>query len=287
MRTDRTFVCTDCRVRSWPVRRCPACGETNALVDLERSPDAIAKDPRRTSGRADAAATVSGLGVLGTVGSLTAVLSGSLGLGEVGLVFSLPLLLGGVAMWPRGKQRVVPGDLRYRVLDSPVVRARAERARHEGEVRARATLKAPLSGRECVAWRLWAEGAHGALDDAMAVPFTIVIGAGAPDVEVDARIASIDLAPPDAEPAPLPAPDAELSAWLRARGVEHGDGLLVQEAVLVAGDPVEVTGTARRESSGDGYRGTRTREVLADLPGSPLIVRTLPSGRVGRSVSNA
>ena len=45
MRTDRTFVCTDCRVRCWPVRRCPACGDAEALVDLEASPELVSRDP--------------------------------------------------------------------------------------------------------------------------------------------------------------------------------------------------------------------------------------------------
>nr|MDQ3037600.1 hypothetical protein [Myxococcota bacterium] len=60
MRTDRTFVCTDCRIRCWPVRRCPACGETRALLDLEREPEKIGRPPTGTRGRADVA-TATGL----------------------------------------------------------------------------------------------------------------------------------------------------------------------------------------------------------------------------------
>lgn len=235
MRTDRTFVCTDCRVRCWPVRRCPACGETKALVDLEQEPERISTFPTGMPGASH-------------------------------------------GRWPVRK---------YDPLGSPIVRARARRASKVGLVRPRGTLTAPLSGRECVAWRLVAEGRRGVLDDACGVPFRLSAEDGS-EVEVDATIASIDLPVPDVEAAPLLTIDAELAAWLRARAVDPSDGpLLVREAILQAGDAIEVIGTSRRETRADGYRGSAEREIFSDVPGSPLIVRPPvdPEGPTPRSIA--
>jgi hypothetical protein len=279
MRTDRTFVCTDCRVRTWPVRRCPACGETVALVDLEREPGRIDALPRPVdgSGRETAAVTTGLLGGLGLAGSILSGLGGMIGLAELGLLISLPLVFGSAVLWPRNRQRIVPGDLRFRVLDAPVVRARAARVTERGEVRAGALLTAPLSGRACVAWRLQGEGPRGALDDAEGSVFFVRRGDGEPDLEVDATIATLELPLPAGELAPLPPPGEARRAWLRARAVDRLDApLLVREAVLLEGDEVEIVGTTRRETRADGYRGSSTREVMADLPGSPLLVRPPP-----------
>ncbi|UJR82836.1 hypothetical protein [Sandaracinus amylolyticus] len=287
MRTDRTFVCTHCRVRSWPVRRCPACGETKSLVDLEEQPDAIARGPRIPSSEPPSgAALTTMLGGAGLLGSMVALGVGAIVVSEVGFFLSIPLVVIG-AMKLKASPDAPPGDLRYRVLESPIVRARAERVVRTGTVKARATLRAPLSGRECVAWRLWAEGPHGAIDDAMAVPFAIEIGGGEPDVEVDAAIATIDLPAPERDPEPLPRVDATLARWLLARGVRRPESLRAREAILDAGTLVEVGASARTETKADGYRGARTRDVLADLPGSPLIVRCPPPVLARPHASNA
>ncbi|AKF04558.1 hypothetical protein [Sandaracinus amylolyticus] len=287
MRTDRTFVCTHCRVRSWPVRRCPACGETTSLVDLEQHPDAIARGPRvPTSEPPSGAALTTMLGGAGLLGSVIALGIGAIAISEVGFFVSIPLMVIGAARMKNAPDSP-PGDLRYRVLESPIVRARAERVVHTGSVKARGMLRAPLSGRECVAWRLWGEGPYGAIDDAMAVPFAVAIGGGEPDVEVDAAIATIDLPAPERDPEPLPRVDETLARWLLARGVHRPESLRVREAIVEPGALVEVAASARTETKADGYRGARTRDVLADLPGSPLIVRCPPPVLARPSASNA
>nr|MDQ3037870.1 hypothetical protein [Myxococcota bacterium] len=197
---------------------------------------------------------------------------------EIGLAVGLPLAVAAFLLWPRDRAKMAwrpdAPELRYRALEAPVVRAAAERVSEQGRVRARATLVAPLSGRPCVAWRLVGEGPHGPIDDARAVPFMLTGEGGEADVEVDATIASIELAVPVAEPVQLRDPSAELAAWLRARGADPAVApIFLREAILEEGAEIEVIGTSSRQTRADGYRGSSTRDVLADLPGSPLIVR--------------
>lgn len=286
MRTDRTFACTECRIRCWPVRRCPACGETRALVDLEREPLRIGERPRAGSARSDAAIVSGTLGGIGLTLAAGAATSGMLAVAEVALMLGVPMTLLGVLLRPKRLADLPMAALPYRPLESPVVRARADRVAEMGRVRARETLIAPLSGARCVAWRISGEGPHGPIDDGRATRFAIARvaeghEAGEPLVEVDASIATLDLPFPDVAPAPLASIDTELAAWLLARGADvSASPPSVREAVLREDDLVEVIGTPRRETRADGYRGSRTRDVLSDLPGSPLIVRAAaPDGR--------
>lgn len=292
MRTDRTFACTDCRIRCWPVRRCPACGETRALVDLEQDAAKILAPPTGTVGRADLATATGLAGGAGLTVAAAAAAKGMLALAEIGLAIGLPLAVSAFLLWPRDRAKLATKpdapELRYRALESPVVRATAERVSEHGRVRARGTLAAPISGRPCVAWRLVGEGPRGTIDDARGVPFTLVADDGEPEVEIDATIASIDLPLSDAEPIVLRDPDAELAAWLRARGADPAAGeVTLREAILEEGAAIEVIGTSHRETRADGYRGSSTREVLSDLPGSPLIVRppVVPPAPDGRSIA--
>ena len=292
MRTDRTFACTDCRIRCWPVRRCPACGETRALVDLDQDAAKILRPPTGTVGRADLATATGLVGGAGLTIAAAAATQGILALAEIALAIGLPLVISGFLMWPRDRAKLArkpdAPELRYRALESPVVRESAERVSELGRVRARGTITAPISGRPCVAWRLVGEGPRGPIDDARGVPFVLVAEDGGPEVEVDATIASIDLPVPDAEPLVLQDPDAELAAWLRARGADPAAGtVVVREAILEEGAAIEVIGTSRRVTRADGYRGSSTQDVLADVPGSPLIVRppVVPAAPDGRSIA--
>lgn len=279
MRTDRTFVCTDCRIRCWPVRRCPACGETRALVDLERHPEKIVEPPTGTTGRADLAAGTGTAGVLGLVVAAAGAVEGMLAVAELGLMIGGPLLVAAFLLRPRNAAKLAakqPDDalLRYRPLESPVVRSDKERVIEAGRVRAREILIAPLSQRPCVAWRLVGEGKHGRIDDARGTRFELVGEHGEPELDVDATIASLDLRGPAYEPGIIPPPDDELAAWLRARGADpRPEALTLRELILEEGARIEVIGSTRRETRADGYRGSITRDVLSDLPGSPLIVR--------------
>lgn len=278
MRTDRTFVCTGCRVRSWPVRRSPACGETRYLGDLEQAP--LAELERRVSAPSGdwVGGTLVGGGALGIFGTVLLFSSGLVGPAEIALGSSLVSIVLGLVRKPK---RTASAREPYRLLESPIARAKMPRSTHRGRVRARGTLISPLTGRPCVAWRLVGGSGSMPLDDGRALPFTVLTGRD--EVEVDAQVATLELAVPDGEPRPLraePVPlDPELGGWLAARGIDPTGALLARESILAEDDEVEVVGTPTTETRADGYRGHSRREVLADLPGSPLIVRS--GGRSG------
>jgi hypothetical protein len=258
MRTDRTYVCTDCRIRCWPVRRCPGCGETRALSDLAKVPDAIARSvepPPPPAAPRDRSILV-GLGVSTTIGGVALGLAlMSLAVAEVAIMIGLPLIVAGSLRLPRRARAViVDRGAPFVPLECPVVRDAMLEGRREvrGVVRARGRLVAPLSGRECIAYRLVGEGRHGLLDDALGGRFEVVLSDGS-SVEVDGSVGTFDL-PISEEPLrSLETTSPELDAWLAARGADRT--VRVRESILEGGDLVEVI------------------DVLADLPGSPLIVR--------------
>jgi hypothetical protein len=282
VRTDRTYVCLDCRIRCWPVRACPGCGETRALFDLAKDPNPGARptESRRATATGPALLTM-GLTALGSTVPLFS--SGALPLAEVALFFGIPLTIAGAVVTAMSRPRVraahAPEDERmpaWQTLGSPVVRSRAERERIVGRVEARGgeVLASPITKRPCVAWRLSGDGDHGAIDDARGMRFTVRLEGG-DAIEVDATVASIDL-PFEDDPGELAA-DGEIASWLAARGVvSPGTPHAFREARLQHGDRVEVEGAPRREARAAGYRGSEVSTVLVDRPGSPLIVRRNP-----------
>ena len=284
MRTDRTYVCTDCRLRLWPVARCPGCQRDDALADLEKEPAAIERHARADEASTMPWLAVGGVGASVSIGLLVvAVEAVSLGVAELAAIIGLPsalaMVLGGRGSADAKKRVERARATPYSCAAGPVVRDDSERASLTGTVIARAgvqgTLRAPISGTECIAFRLVGEGPRGAIDDARAERFDLARDAGAA-VLVDARLATIALEP-DSEPLSTWTVPAD-TAWLGARGIAAGDTLRVREIVLRAGERVVVEGSTEERVRASGYRS----DVLLrarDLPGSPLVIR-----RVAREV---
>lgn len=267
MRTDSTFVCTNCRVRTWPVRRCPSCGETRYLGDLEQRSlgELEASRPDREAPRL--LPPLLGLG--GVASAFAAAVSfgaGHVGMAEVGVVGALGGLVGAALT---ARRAPVDAARPYRLLGAPVVRASMSREIRRGKVRAQQTILSPLTRTPCVAWRLIGTAGAMPLDDGRAVPFTLLVGRD--ELEVDATIATLELEP-DAD-ARILSHDPELARWLAARGIDPSGELSVREAIAADGDELEVVGTVGIQARADGYRGHSSREVIADRPGSSLVIR--------------
>jgi len=252
-RTDRTWICIDCRLRIWPVVRCPECRRRGPLRDLARDPGAIELAP--------------GSWIRAVREPRRGMRAALLGLGDDGEL-PTPAERDEIVARPVGPLRLAPG---------PLVRDRRPRARAAGVARSVGELLvAPISGRRCIAWVLEASLPTGPLLDASGTVFEVERDDGARTI-VDATVASLDLSADEAQSlAPLPEPVSDaVRAFLGARAARELGSLatVVGERALVPGARVEVAGFPSRIQLASGYRGAWSRAALSDEPGAPLRVR--------------
>ena len=272
-RTDRSFVCLACRLRFWPVRRCPKCQETKWLVDLEVDPGAAARPP---PARESGAGPLAFFGVAAVLSAAGAAIFGSIGLAEVLMIPSV-LALGGSAL----VRKPAPATTGWAILPGPVARANAARVTVAGTLRAARDVKpfrSPLRDRRCVAYRLVGEAGEMPIDDARARPFDLELENGEL-VRVEAATASVDL--PMSHPEERKFVREGRAEFLSRRGVASPDLVRVTEETLEIGARVIVTGAVRENQIASGYRETRNSRTLFDAPGAPLLIR--PASEITRA----
>jgi hypothetical protein len=145
-----------------------------------------------------------------------------------------------------------------------------------GRVRRRADCHAPLTGRECVAFRLVGRVDRFAVDDAGGEDFDLVL----PDGRiVIVRLAHAALALDVDEPALHAGPaSAALVAFLAARQVPAVAPFRLAEAVLRDGDAIAVAGKIETAARADGLRGTRFDDEMRGRPDAPLVITVRPPG---------
>lgn len=254
MRTDRTYFCRTCNIRILPANWCSGCG--GELLDLSQF-EGVVVDPRTAPDRA----TPLFLASIGAVAFAGAMLF--IGLVPFTLLFGA---LGAAGLW---RATSPPRSTRVTLRDPP---PRLEGAqRRSGTVHALdAPLRAPISGRPCVAFRLRGEGREGPIDDAMATRFGLGDGC-----RVEARNGSFDLSASTPMIGELRGDHPELGRWLRARLVLRSEVVRFTEEILAEGDVVEVFGAAAGTLESGGYRDGPGREELAERDGVSLVVRRL------------
>ncbi|MBI2894493.1 MAG: hypothetical protein HYY06_13155 [Deltaproteobacteria bacterium] len=147
----------------------------------------------------------------------------------------------------------------------------SERARVCGAVRALSTAPSPLSGAECVAFRLVGSGPSGHVDDSGMGSFEVVVD-GSETIAVESGSAVVDV--PAGRPAQVQDLPAALAEFLEHRGVLLSPGpISVAEGLVRDGDHVEIEGIATADVRPDGYRGVARRTLLRGNPEAPLIIR--------------
>lgn len=152
-------------------------------------------------------------------------------------------------------------------LMDPTADARVEAGSWTGTAHGEDPLRSPLTRTPCLGWRIVGSGPAGAIDEAELADFEL--RSGDELLRVEGGRGSIALAPAG----PLVVATASMTAYLDARFAHAAHGpIRVREAVLRSGDAVVVTAHASEELAPDGYRGQRTRRVLRDTEGAPLVV---------------
>jgi len=271
--TGMVFACPRCAIR-FPARdACPRCGSPG-VADL-REPAERSRFLRALSRRS----TVARRGPVRRYLPPAAIGAGSAG-------FSLYLLLTGASAGNAlagGMIVLLIAGLLYVVVSGiaadasegrwpslvlePVATAALGSGTEEsrrGHVHVRFSVRAPLSGRPCAAWRVMGKGPSGPIDDA---------GLGGFDVHLDGRAVArveaawgfVDLGPMEAPTTRIP--DDALADFLRPRGrLPQGAACALSEAVLVEGDEVEVRGVADVELITDGMRESHEIRVFRSSP---------------------
>jgi hypothetical protein len=183
------------------------------------------------------------------------------------------------AMWPKrykapksGAHRRVLWE-RRRSVGLAAVEPGEEGDRIEGQVRGEETLRSPIGGVPCVAFRLRGRAGPMEVDDAWMAPFEVTLDDGGRAV-VELGEGGLDVEAPRPEEVEV---TDELAELLKRKGVEPEGEVELAEAVLRAGDRVVVTGAGveRDEARGDGYRGSETVWVFTDRGEPPLVVRAV------------
>ena len=265
MRTDLTRMCVPCRLRLAEVAdACLRCGgELDTAIEGRAKLDALPREERSAFAIVACILTLVGCSA-GTLVALAceppSVVQPVLG-AIVGLV---------VAQWLRPRLYWTEPP---RVKLGVDVRPRGGRGISVvGRVVADATLEAGISGRRCVAFRLTGRAGGDRVDDARAVPFTVVTDDGV-RVRVLARPARVQVATRATE-ADADAP-ARLRLFLDARGLDPRD-VRLEEGIVAAGDRVRVSGapTEIADPAVDaGYRDAVFVPGLTDARAGELTIR--------------
>jgi len=171
------------------------------------------------------------------------------------------------------------------LLPGPAFLARQQPVIARGRVRALGPLlRAPLSGRACVAWVIEAALPSGAVLDATGSRFEVVGPTRAWIVDGETGSYLLDVDPAPWTGVPPEATHETLSRFLGARG------LLVQglaearfvERIVARDAHVEARGVRTTTApASSGYRGSEAIEVLGDARGAPLRVTLLPEPAEG------
>ncbi len=198
-------------------------------------------------------------------------------IGTVAMLLGLAAA-GGIATFVRWLGRTPEDDDRPIVpaivlLPPPEPAPAADRGVARGLVRVVTSVTSPLSNTPCAAFRIVGTGPTGALDEALAGTFDVLVD-GAPPIRVEADPATVDLPLPADPPVERHAARGPLARFMRERGAcPHLGSLTIAETLLRDGDVVEVNGTPQQEMRpGAGYRDA-VGTVLRDHPGSPLVIR--------------
>ncbi len=289
MRTDRTSLCTACRVRFARSRTCPTCSSGAAVYDtLDEASRARAvarlhggSRYRRTRGWAglDPAAEAPRARrirfVVGTV-LLVSTFSVPLVASEVlGVTAGVGAIVGAAMLWVLARQlrglRREEGGLELDVVDVPRPPPRSDVEVIRGRVRIVEAAIAPLSSRPCAAFRITGTAHGGVVDDAGGGVFDVVRDGEEP-VRIALGPATVDL-PIEVAPVPVD-PTAALARFLDQRGVSGSLGpATLAEAVLVEDDPVEITAVIESTTRPSGYRSTEPLRVARDRRDAPLTIR--------------
>jgi hypothetical protein len=167
------------------------------------------------------------------------------------------------------------------LLPGPAFLSRKPKVVARGRARAVGPLlRAPLSGRSCLAWVIEAELPSTRVLDASGSRFEVVDESRTWVVEGSTGGYVLDA---DAAPwlgaCPRPAPGA-LATFLAERGSPEAElpGTSFVERVLAPGAHVEVAGIqVASEPASSGYRGGESTQVLGDARGAPLRVTLIAS----------
>jgi hypothetical protein len=145
-----------------------------------------------------------------------------------------------------------------------------------GRVRRREACHAPLTGRECVAFRLGGRVDRFVVDDAGGEAFDLVLADGrVVIVRLEHAALALDVDAPTRHTGPA---SALLEAFLAARQVPATAPFLLAEAVLRDGDTVAVAGTIETTARPDGLRGTRFDDELRGRAEAPVVITLRPAG---------
>ena len=216
-----------------PGQVCPGCG-TRSWVDLsdvdaaqairDRESEVVAS---RSKSRLSAA-----VGVTGTAMGGALLLAGCPGVAEVMLVASLAV--SGTVYFARALATRIGSDpLRARRWHRPRLTWRAGQKLASGTLGGTARLRAPLSGREGIAWVVTARG-HG--DDSRGLALAEQ-ACGQIDIGGTALGTGLTL---DVSPERIVNPSPEAVRWLLTRGITMAETTALFETVLCVGDEVEV-----------------------------------------------
>ena len=165
------------------------------------------------------------------------------------------------------------------LLPGPAFLSRQQPVIARGRVRALGPLlRAPLSGRACVAWVIAATLPSGAVLDATGSRFEVAGETRTWIVDGEAGSYLLDVDPAPWSGTPPEAARETLSRFLAARGlrVEELAGATFVERILGQNACVEVRGIRiTTAAASSGYRGSETVVVLGDARGAPLRVTLL------------
>lgn len=135
----------------------------------------------------------------------------------------------------------------------------------------RAELEAPFSRARCLAFRVTGESGTQPLDDADAVPFTVVGEDGRRCVVFTADVVVVT-------PARGEVYRVGGKGFLEARGLYQGE-LAAREGRIEVGERVRVAGRIERVAvAGGGYRQHGSLELLVAGDGSPVVIEEIVAG---------